>query len=295
MCAPLARPHPGPRSPGAETLQERSAEDKDLVEPGRIVGMGPTRLVTRRTFLADLGRGGMVVAVVSMAGSARTFAQSSVPGSPIPSAGPSADGSPAPSGRAGLFAWHRVDLGFVSAYLLVRGGEAAVVDTGVPGSEGAIAEGLAAAGLDWDAVGHLILTHRHQDHAGSADAVLTAAPLATGYAGTADIPGISVSRPLSAVADGDRVFDLRIVATPGHTAGHIAVLDEAGGVLVAGDALRTEGGAPAAPSAEFTEDMDTALASEAKLAALPFETLLVGHGDPIEGGASAAVGALVQP
>ncbi|MFN8518775.1 MAG: MBL fold metallo-hydrolase [Chloroflexota bacterium] len=186
-------------------------------------------------------------------------------------------------------AWQRVNLGFVSAYVLSRGGEAAVVDTGTPGSEGAIGEGLAAAGLGWDAVAHLILTHRHQDHAGSADAVLAAAPLATGYAGAADVGGISVSRPLVPVDDGERVFDLRIVATPGHTAGHIAVLDEAGGVLIAGDALRTEAGAPAAPSPQFTEDMDQALASVAKLAALDFGTLLVGHGDPIEGDASGLV------
>ncbi len=38
--------------------------------------------------------------------------------------------------------------------------------------------------------------------------------------------------------------------------------------------------------------MTTAMASVAKLGALAFETLLVGHGDPITSGASAKVAAL---
>jgi glyoxylase-like metal-dependent hydrolase (beta-lactamase superfamily II) len=122
--------------------------------------------------------------------------------------------------------------------------------------------------------------------------VLEAAPLATAYAGEADIPGITAPRPLTAVQDGEHVFDLRIVTTPGHTPGHIAVLDEIGGVLVAGDAMGTQGGLPVPPGAEFTEDMTQAMASIAKVGALQFGTLLVGHGEPIEGGASELVAAL---
>jgi glyoxylase-like metal-dependent hydrolase (beta-lactamase superfamily II) len=241
-------------------------------------------------FLTDLGRSGIAVTVLSVIGSGRLLAQSPAL-SPLPSVGPST----LPSGSPGPVAWHRVNLGFVSAYLLARGAEVAVVDTGVEGSETAIGDGLTAIGLDWDSVGHVILTHHHPDHAGSVNAVLDAAPLATGYAGAADIPAITAPRPLTAVEDGELVFDLRVIATPGHTAGHIAVLDEIGGVLVAGDAVVTQGGAVGAPPAEFTEDMATAMASVAKLATFPFDTLLVGHGDPIEGDASAMVGALVQP
>jgi glyoxylase-like metal-dependent hydrolase (beta-lactamase superfamily II) len=88
------------------------------------------------------------------------------------------------------------------------------------------------------------------------------------------------------------VFDLDVVATPGHTAGHICVLDPVAGVLVAGDALNTQGGTLAGSPPQFTADMEAARASVAKLAELSFETLLVGHGDPIEGGASEQVAAL---
>ncbi len=151
---------------------------------------------------------------------------------------------------------------------------------------------MTAVGLDWSAVGNVILTHLHNDHAGSAAAVLGAASTATGYAGAEDIPGITTPRPLVAAADGDTVFGLRIVTTPGHTAGHIAVFDDSGGILVAGDALGTSGGSPTLPNASFTVDMNQAKASIAKLGRLTFETLLVGHGDPISSGASAQVAAL---
>src|SRR4026209_1894012 len=89
-------------------------------------------------------------------------------------------GRPAPppppaSSAGGAVTWQRADLGFVSAYVLARAGEAAIVDTGLPGSEGTIHEALMAAGLDWKDVGHVILTHRHGDHVCSVDAILAAA------------------------------------------------------------------------------------------------------------------------
>ena len=75
--------------------------------------------------------------------------------------------SSSPTEAAGL-AWSRVDLGFVSAYVLVRGNEAAVVDTGVGGSADQIGAVLDDAGPGWAGVRHVVLTHKHPDHAGSA-------------------------------------------------------------------------------------------------------------------------------
>ena len=86
--------------------------------------------------------------------------------------------------------------------------------------------------------------------------------------------------------------DLEVVTTPGHTAGSICVLDPVGGFIVAGDALRTDGGRPTLPGEQFTVDMDEAKRSIAKLGRLTFETLLVGHGEPFGGGASRAVAEL---
>lgn len=115
----------------------------------------------------------------------------------------------------------RVNLGFVNAYVLIRGKEAAVVDTGTPNNASKIADVVRTGGLDWNGVNHVILTHYHPDHIGSVGEVLGAAPKATAYAGAADIPQINSPRPLKAVADNDEVFGLRVIATPGHTPGPI--------------------------------------------------------------------------
>jgi glyoxylase-like metal-dependent hydrolase (beta-lactamase superfamily II) len=257
------------------------------------------RMLDRRTFLADLGRGAFAIAVVGIAGCApATSSSSALPrptgtGRRSPSSGaPSGASAPPPLGSGGALSWTRVNLGFVSAYVLVRDGEAAIVDTGVAGSADQIEAALSSIGLGWPDVGHVIATHHHGDHAGSLSDLLTATPDATGYAGAEDIPSIPAPRQLTAVGDGDRVFDLEIVATPGHTAGHICVLDTVAGVLVAGDALNTQSGTLAGSPPQFTADMDQARASIAKLAGLQFDTLLVGHGEPIESGASGRVAEL---
>jgi glyoxylase-like metal-dependent hydrolase (beta-lactamase superfamily II) len=259
--------------------------------------MQPAVDITRRTFLVHAGRGTIALAVLSVSGCGPAVVGSAATPTDAgePSSGTVASSPPAsvpPSSATGGVTWERANLGFVSAYVLVRAGEAAIVDTGVGGSEGVIAEALTAAGTDWSAVGHIIVTHRHGDHAGSIGAVMAAAPDAVGYAGAADIPGISAPRSLTPVADGETVFGLRIVATPGHTAGHIAVLDEVGEILVAGDALGTVDGTLAGSNPQFTDDAEQARASIVKLGGLTFETLLVGHGEPILTGASTQVAAL---
>lgn len=189
-------------------------------------------------------------------------------------------------GSAEGLKWSRVDLGFVAAYVLVRGREAAIVDTGVEGSADAIAEVVEKAGPGWAGVRHVILTHKHPDHAGSVGEVLDAATRAKGYVGAADLPEVDAPRTLTPLRDGDDVFGLRMVATPGHTLGHMAVFDGDNRVLVAGDALtNTDGLAGSNP--QFTEDEKAAAASVRKLARLSPRTILVGHGDPILKDASA--------
>ena len=265
-------------------------------------------VVDRRTFLVDLGRGAVALAILGVAGCSpstlATFAPT--PGGtaagPEPSpAGPTSSGGaastpagtpPAGSPTGAGVTWERVNLGFVSAYLLVGGGEAVVVDTGVSGSGAAILKGLQDIGLGWDAVAHVVLTHHHNDHQGSLSEILQAAPAAAAYAGEPDIPSISSPRPVVAVGDGDTVMGLRIVTTPGHTAGSISVYDPDARFVVVGDALRTDGGRPTLPGAQFTTDMDEAKRSIVKLGGLTFETLLPGHGDPIESGAAALVAQL---
>ena len=239
--------------------------------------------VDRRTLLADLGRGAMAVAVLGW---------SACGGDDSDGDEPAASSSTSTSSRdpaeAEPLVDRRVSFGFVSAYVLVRGREVAVVDTGVAGSAPQIEDGLGAAGASWEDVHHLVVTHHHPDHAGSVAEVMDAAAGATAYAGAADIPSITAPRELVAVEDGEEVFGLRIVATPGHTAGHIAVYDPEGGLLVAGDALNNNDGLGGSPP-QFTADPAAAEASVRKLADLRPERILFGHGDPLEQGTATAL------
>ena len=246
--------------------------------------------LSRRLFLFELGKGA-VAAVVLGAGVACAGDDNVDDGSAQPHTTDETHSQTATEtagGTTGLV-WKRAALGSVSAYVLARGREAAIVDTGLEGSEAQIGDAVAAAGLAWTDVRHVIVTHKHPDHAGSLPAVLEAATNATVWAGPADIAAIRSPRPIDAAADGAEIFGLRIVATPGHTPGHISVLDAGARVLVSGDAVNGTGDGVAGPNPQYTEDMATAQESAKQLAALDVDTILFGHGDPIEGGARQAL------
>jgi glyoxylase-like metal-dependent hydrolase (beta-lactamase superfamily II) len=184
----------------------------------------------------------------------------------------------------------RVITDFVNAYVLVRGKEIALVDTGLPNNGAKFAETITTAGLGWNAVGHVILTHYHPDHVGSMGEVLAAAP----HAGAADIPQIKSPRPLTPVKGGEEVFGLQILATPGHTPGHISVLDPVGSLLVVGDAMANINHHLTGSNPQYTADMAQATQSVKKLATLTFAKAVFGHGDPIDQDASAAVATLAR-
>ncbi len=199
---------------------------------------------------------------------------------PPPPASQGPSGSAAPNSMP----WARIGDMRASGYLLVRGGEATVVDTGPWCVPDVIEGALMGVGLDWSAVGSVIVTHKHPDHWVGLRSALEQAADAVVFAGAPDIPHIASSRPIVAVGAGDRVMDLAIIPTPGHTPGHIAVHDESTGVLVVGDAIAYgEGGGFVL--LETSEDVPQTQASVGILAGLSFDTLLPGHGDPIIGGA----------
>jgi glyoxylase-like metal-dependent hydrolase (beta-lactamase superfamily II) len=183
----------------------------------------------------------------------------------------------------------RVITEFVNSYVLVRGKEIAIVDTGLPNSGAKFGEVIKTAGLGWDAVGHVILTHYHPDHIGSMGEVLEVAAKATVYAGAEDIPQIKSPRTIKPAADGDEVFGLQIIATPGHTPGHICVFDPVGLLLVVGDAMTNINNKLGGSNPQYTTNMAQANESVKKLAGLKFEKAVFGHGEPIEQGASDAV------
>ena len=164
-----------------------------------------------------------------------------------------------------------------------------MVDTGAPGSEGEILRAVMALGGSWNDVQHVILTHAHGDHIGSVNEVLGNAPQAMGYAGTADLAKISSVRDLAGVEDGDEVFGLQVIGTPGHTAGHISVYDEQSGLLLAGDAMNSQAGRILGANPNFSDDMEVAAQSIKRMATRTVDTVLFGHGDPVVEDAQAAL------
>lgn len=292
--------------------------------PARVFRPTPAPL-GRRAFLGDFGKGAMALAVVTPIGLAACGSDggsdavaasdaadpTSPPATAAPTEAPAATATPAddpttaPAADAGDDAangdgsasaveplrWARANLGFVSAYVLARGNQAAIVDTGVAGSADAIGESLASLGLNYSDVAHVILTHNHQDHAGSIGEVVAAAVNAEVYAGEADLGGISQG-DITGLAGGEDVFGFEMISTPGHTAGHMCVIDHDAGLLVAGDAIFGDSGGVIEGPAQFFADIPESRESIKKLAQLSYNTLLFGHGEPIEDRADTAVAAL---
>ena len=203
---------------------------------------------------------------------------SAVTEAPVATDSPATD---APASDGETLQLQHVSLGFVSAYVLLRGNEAAIVDTGVPGSGGDIAAGLTAVGASFADVRHVVLTHKHGDHIGSLAEVVAEATGAMVYAGEADIADISAVVPITAVGDGDEILGMGVLNTPGHTPGSISLFDTETGILVAGDAINGDGaGSLTGANPDFTDDMGVAGESIAKLAGLNAQVAAFGHGGP---------------
>jgi glyoxylase-like metal-dependent hydrolase (beta-lactamase superfamily II) len=211
-------------------------------------------------------------------------------------------------------------LGFVNAYLVREDDGLTLVDTLLSGS----AEGILAAAHETDTpIVRIVLTHAHSDHAGSLDALAERLPgaeiavsarearlMAGDRALDADEPSSKlrggwpqiVTRPTRLLDDGDRVGSLRAVAAPGHTPGHIALLDERDATLIAGDAFSTLGGVsttgrvnPRFPLVGMsTWDRATANRTAAMLRTLDPAALAVGHGPVVSDPAAAIDRALAR-
>lgn len=196
--------------------------------------------------------------------------------------------------------------GMFNCFLLKEANELTLIDTNFPGSGDAILHAASSLGLP---ITTIALTHAHFDHVGSLDVLAQALPNAKIVIGEREArllrgdfsldlgeagkPFFGFKRVRSSVHrvlnDGDQVGSLRVVASPGHTPGHIAFLDTRDNSLLAGDSYITQKGVIAAGvysfffpmPAWFSWNCALAAASAAKLAALKPSLLAVGHGPSI--------------
>jgi glyoxylase-like metal-dependent hydrolase (beta-lactamase superfamily II) len=71
---------------------------------------------------------------------------------------------------------------------------------------------------------------------------------------------------------------VKVIATPGHTPGHMSLYLIRSKTLITGDAMVSEGGQLQGPMEQATPDMESANRSVKKLAALDVETIVCYHG-----------------
>src|SRR5205823_1991286 len=99
------------------------------------------------------------------------------------------------------------------------------------------------------------------------------------------------------IADGDLLpilGGLRVLHTPGHTAGHVSLLAPSRRLLMVGDAAGSLFGRVGLPLGVYTEDMTEARRSVRKLAEVDFDVACFGHGPSIKGAASVRFRKLVD-
>jgi glyoxylase-like metal-dependent hydrolase (beta-lactamase superfamily II) len=211
---------------------------------------------------------------------------------------------------------HVIAMGNANAFLIEWDDELTLIDAGYPGKESAVLSAIHALRRSPHQLKHLLFTHGHPDHLGSAAAIVHRTGART-YMHSLDIslaqsggpfrplhaaPGflrqalcnllyrpaerlqpVSIDQPL---ADGELLpiaGGLEVIHAPGHCAGQVALLWHPGKVLFAGDVCMNVMGLGDPIGFESLEE---GRASQRRIAGLAFDAIGFGHGTAISGDAS---------
>lgn len=198
--------------------------------------------------------------------------------------------------------------GIVNIFLVEEDDGVTVIDTAIAGSTKKVVQ---TAGLIGKPITRIVLTHAHDDHVGSLDKLHEAVPDAEIFMTARDARLMAGDKslddgepqtklrgglrgqktePTTLVNDGDTIGSLEVLFTPGHTPGHMALLDTRDGTWFCGDVFSTLGGLattarvnPLFPlPAMATWHPPTVLESATLLADLGPARLAPGHGRVIE-------------
>ena len=210
---------------------------------------------------------------------------------------------------------HLVPMGSVNAFLIEGDDGLTLIDAGFPGKEAAVFGAIQGLGRSLGQLKHLIFTHCHPDHIGSAGAIVRETGART-YMHPLDIPmaesggpfrplrpapglvgvicklfyhpnervePVAIDQPLNAGEMLPIAGGIEVIHTPGHCAGQVALLWHPGRMLFAADVCSNLIGL--GDPVGF-ENLEEGRASQRKLASLSFDAAGFGHGGPIAHDAS---------
>ncbi len=213
---------------------------------------------------------------------------------------------------------HVVPMGFANAFLIEGDDGLTLIDAGYPGKEAAVFGAIRELGRSPRQLKHLIFTHAHPDHIGSAAAIVRETGART-YMHPLDVslaesggpfrpltpaPGllrrilcnlfyhpderlepVAIDQPLTAGEILPIAGGIEVIHTPGHCAGQVALLWRRGRMLFAGDVCMNIMGLGDPVGFERLKE---GRASQRKLAGLSFafDAAGFGHGNPIARDAS---------
>lgn len=197
-----------------------------------------------------------------------------------------------------------------------------LVDTGLPDTLDQLKTELQRVGVQLTQLSAVLITHHDIDHLGNLKALKAMNPKLTILTSEGEVPFVEGRVPaqkLQDMASGRlvitddqsawaenlaRVFSscgtpvdeelqdgdvltiadgLQVIATPGHTLGHISLYHHATQTLISGDALNIKDGVLSGPNPRMTHDVDEAKTTLLKLSTYSIKRVIAYHGGVLEG------------
>jgi glyoxylase-like metal-dependent hydrolase (beta-lactamase superfamily II) len=202
--------------------------------------------------------------------------------------------------------FHRIG-GFVNQYLIINGKDLTLIDAGLSSNAKKVLNYLIANGFDLKQVKRILVTHSDSDHYGAVNKVreatgaevwtsqLEADAMRIGSSSRPIVPsgffklimpllGVFLSSPPTFVdriiSDGETLpilGGLQVIATPGHTPGHLSFYLPNERILIAGDSINESKGKPVPTTDATTFDSEKARETFKELMHLNPSIIACGH------------------